>query len=67
MADFLLPQPDAEGIASTKELYLRKYGRVLSDGEASQALGMLMRHLFLINNPCTSTPSTPESPTTTSR
>ena len=66
--DFLLPQPDAEGIAATKALYRDKCGRSISDDEARQALGMVMRFLFLINNPtCSGTASMPENPTTTAR
>ena len=56
--EFLLPQPDAEGIAQTQELYLRKYGRTLTPDEAAEALGKVMRYLFLVNNPSGSTPMT---------
>jgi len=63
-----MPQPNARGIQRTQELYLRKYGRYIGPDEAAEALGKVMRYLFLINNPqCSITPSTPESPTTTSR
>jgi hypothetical protein len=65
--EFLLPQPDSLGISEIKELYLRKFGRILTDGEAAQVLGMVMRHLFLINNPCSGTASTLENQTTTNR
>ena len=66
MRDFLLPQPDAIGIAETKELHLSNYGRVLSDEEAHEILSRVMRYLFLINNPAPcSTDSTLENPTTT--
>ena len=64
--DFLLPQPNAKGIARTRELYERKYGRVLTDAEAAEALGKVVRYLFLINNPqCSTSASTSENPTTT--
>gem|GEM_PF-3058018 len=60
--NFLLPKPDGQGIAQTKQLLLNKFGREVSDDEASQMLSMIMNHLFLINNPCCDTASTPENP-----
>ena len=59
------PTPDAEGLAKTKELYLNQFGKTLTDEEAYQILYSVMRFLYLINNPCCTTPSTPENPTTT--
>ena len=65
--DFLMPQPDAIGIAETKEICLRKYGRVVTDDEAKEILGRVMRYLFLMNNlpPCSSTDNMPENLMTT--
>ena len=66
MTDFLLPQPDSVGITETKKLYLDKYDKVLSDAEAQEILGRLMRHLFLVNYPpCCNSENTFENPTTT--
>ena len=66
--NFLLPQPDSLGIVRTKELYLRKFKKELSDSDAQQILAKIMRHLFLINNPiCSSTDNTPENPMTISQ
>ncbi len=64
---FLLPTPDHIGIAKTKELYLKKYGKVLSDGEAGEILGKVMRYIYLVKETCSSTLSTPENPTTISQ
>jgi len=64
--DFLLPQPNTRGIERTKELYARKYGREISDAEAAEALGKVMRYLYLINNPqCSTSENTAASLTTT--
>lgn len=65
--EFVFPQPDAQGIAETKELYFNKLGRTLTDAEAAEALGRVMRYLFLQFSPCSSTESIPESPTTTAQ
>ena len=69
-ADFLLPQPDATGIGETRELYRRRTGREITEGEAADILGLVMRHIYLIGNTFLCTPpsgsaSTHESPTTT--
>lgn len=61
---YLSPQPDAIGIIKTKELYLKKYNKVLSDGEAEEILGKVMRHLYLVNDTCSNTQSTSENLTT---
>ena len=50
-ADFLMPRPNESGIARTKELLLRKYGRAVTDDEAAEILRRVMRHLWLVNNP----------------
>jgi hypothetical protein len=62
---FLIPQPDAIGIAQTQALYLEKYGKSLTDAEAAAILGKIMRYLFLVNTPCLPEPDTPENPMTT--
>jgi hypothetical protein len=59
------PTPDAEGIAKTKELYLNRFGKAITDEQAHRVLGSVMRFIYLINQPCSDTPSTPENPTTT--
>lgn len=61
----LMPVPDAQGIRETKEAYKKNLGKDLSDAEAYEVLGRVMRYLFLINNPCFDMPSMPESPTMT--
>lgn len=63
--ELVFPQPDAEGIAKTQELYLNKVGKTLTEGEAREVLSRVMRYLFLLNFPCSDTESTPENPTTT--
>lgn len=62
-----LPQPNTVGIAKTKELYLNKYKRVLTDAEAAEILGKAMRYLYLVGTTCLNTESTPENLMTTSR
>jgi hypothetical protein len=62
--NFLQPQPDEVGIAQTKALYLRKYKRVLSETEAGEILGKVMRYMFLVNYSCLDMESTPENQTT---
>src|SRR5690349_5340487 len=62
---YLLPTPDEEGIAKTQELYLNRIGKTLTNEEAAEVLGRAMRYLFLINHPCSTSPSTLESPMTT--
>lgn len=44
----LLPVPDAEGIAKTKEIVFNRSGCALSDEEASRLLGGLMSYLYLL-------------------
>jgi len=65
--EFVFPQPDAEGIAKTQELYLNKCGKIISESEAREVLSRVMRYLYVLNFPCFDTESTPESPTTTDR
>lgn len=65
--EFVFPQPDAEGIAKTQELYLNKCGKHISEGEAREVLSRMMRYLYVLNFPCSATPSTPENPTTTAQ
>lgn len=48
MALTLFPTPDAEGIARTKEIVFNKCGKSISDEEAAQLLGGLMRYLYLL-------------------
>lgn len=63
----LIPQPDAEGIAKTQELYFTKCGRHISEDEARDVLGRVMRYIYALNFPCSSSDSTPENPTTTAQ
>lgn len=42
----LHPTPDAQGIAQTQEFYQSQYGRTLTEAEAAQALGAVMRFLY---------------------
>ena len=62
---YLLPLPDAEGIAKTKELYLNRLGVQLTDHQAADLLGRIMRFLYLTSELCSDTPSTPASLKTT--
>ena len=59
----LLPTPDAEGIAKVKELYLNRFGISLTDEQADDALGRIMRYIYLLAELCSATASTPENPT----
>ena len=43
------PTPDAEGIDKTKELYLNRFGKTLTDEEAYEVLNTVMRLLYLLN------------------
>ena len=43
----LLPLPDEEGIRKTKELYKNKFGQDITDEEAMDVLGRIMRFLYL--------------------
>ena len=47
-----------------QKLYLDKFNKVLSDGDAREILSRLMRYIYLLNFPCSNTESTPESQTT---
>lgn len=44
--DFLLPQPSAEGVAEFMDYYSRAYGKVISEGEAREALASLITILY---------------------
>ena len=63
--EFIFPQPDAIGIANMQKLYLDKFNKVLSDGDAREILSRLMRYIYLLNFPCSITESTLENRTTT--
>lgn len=65
--EFVFPQPDAEGIAKTQEVYLNKVGHALTEAEAREVLSRVMRYLYVLNFPCFDTDSTQENPTTTAR
>ena len=65
--DFFVPKPSEEGVAKMRQLYFTKCGKEVSDAEAADALGRVMRYLYLMNYPCFDTPSTPENPMTTPR
>jgi hypothetical protein len=45
----LLPLADEEGIAATKDLYLKRLGRTLTDAEAADVLQRLMTIMYLIS------------------
>lgn len=60
--NYLLPLPDAEGIAKTKEMYLNRFGKVITDDQAADILGRIMRFLYLTSELCSDTLSTPASP-----
>jgi len=45
----LYPIPDAEGIAKTKEIYLNRFGKSLTDEQAAEILGRVMRFLFFVS------------------
>lgn len=62
-----MPQPDAIGIANVQKLYLDKFEKRLSDVDAREILSRVMRFIFLLNFPCSSTESTPENQTTTNQ
>jgi hypothetical protein len=59
----LYPTPTAEGLAKTKAFYWNRFTKQLTDEEAYEVLNSVMRYLYLINLPCSPTPSTPESQT----
>jgi len=44
---YLLPLPDPEGVAQTKELFLNKYGKAISDEQAADILGRVMKYIYL--------------------
>jgi len=55
----LYPTPTAKGIAKTKEFYLNQFGRAIDDQQAFEILNPIIRYLYLINIPCSPTPSMP--------
>lgn len=63
--DYLLPIPDAEGIAKTKEIYLNQFGMTITDEQAGDILGRVMRYLYLTSELCSDTHSTHANPKTT--
>ena len=46
---YLLPTPDKKGIDEIKKLYARRNQIVLSDEQAEDVLGRLMRFTFLLS------------------
>ncbi|MDQ3813099.1 MAG: hypothetical protein M3347_04010 [Armatimonadota bacterium] len=74
--NYLLPLPDATGIAQTKQLFWDKYKKAITDEQAADILGRVMKHLYLTSplsldsnltinpttNPCFATDSMPENP-----
>lgn len=64
---FARPAPTPEGVQNLIAVCQRKFGRRLSAEEAYEALNIVMGILYYIHLArvqCSSTPSTPESPTT---
>lgn len=57
----LYPQPDAQGLAKTKEFYFNRLGRTLTDEEAYEALNSVMRFLYLQSLPPDVLPEEPDS------
>jgi hypothetical protein len=49
--EFIFPEPDAEGITQMQELYYQRTGKEITELEAKEALGRVMRYLFLLNIP----------------
>ncbi len=47
---YFLPVPDQIGIEQTKQLYKERLGKELSDEEAADALGRVMRYLYPISD-----------------
>jgi len=47
----LYPQPDAQGIAKTKDFYLNRLGKTLTDKEAHEVLSAVMCFLYLQSLP----------------
>lgn len=46
---YLFPLPDETGINQTKEIYRAKYGMEISDTQAYDILGRVMRHLYFLS------------------
>ncbi|HEY3329263.1 MAG TPA: hypothetical protein VGK19_04525 [Capsulimonadaceae bacterium] len=44
---YLMSLPDDEGVAATRRLYAEKYGRLLTDEEAAEALRRMMTFIYL--------------------
>lgn len=56
---YLFPQPDAEGIAKMKDLYLNRFDKELTDEQAAEILARIMRVLYVTSDLCSDTLSTP--------
>ena len=46
----LLPLPDPEGIRKTRQPYKEKFGRDITDEEAMDILGRVMRFIYLTSS-----------------
>jgi hypothetical protein len=46
---YLLPIPDHQGIEDMKQLYRERFGRKISDEEAAEVLGRVMRFIYLLS------------------
>jgi len=57
----LYPQPDAQGLAKTKDFYLNRLGRTLSDEEAYEVLSAVMSFLYLQTLPADAVPQEPDT------
>jgi len=58
----LYPQPDAQGLAKTKDFYLNRFGKTLTDEEAHEVLSAVMRFLYLQSLPPEIVPQEPDAP-----
>lgn len=61
---YLLPVPDAQGIAKTRELYLNRFGTEIDEEQAADVLGRVMRLLYLLSETPIASP-TADDPITT--
>ncbi len=57
----LHPTPDAQGIAKTQEFYRSRYGKTLTEAEAAEALGAVMRFLYFSRPETTQSIPRPEA------
>ena len=46
----LLPLPDAEGIQKMQELYLSRFNKEITEDQAADVLGRIMRLLYLTSD-----------------